>query len=223
MEFPKKCPYCGKDIVPNCKNSVSEINKDQKYTPGVAPPQQRGLTLVLHRCIHCKKPIFVVQDETFAGGRVLREDIIHYYPTVTNVDFPKRIQDLSPTAYKTYEQTIKAKEQGFDMLVGAGLRIALEWLVWDYLIKIKGLPEADLEKFTLAKRIEQMNSDFYTNVCTRLIRLFGNDSVHIIKQLDFSTDEVITVFDMLCSLIDNELQIKEVNDRLSVTKPANGT
>lgn len=156
-------------------------------------------------------------------GMYVTWELIHYYPTVTTVDFPKRIKDLSTNAHKTYEQTIKAKEQGFDMLVGAGLRIALEWLVWDYLIKIKGYPESEVDKLTLAKRIEKMNSDFYTQVCTRLVRLFGNDSVHIIKQLDFSTDEVIEVFDMLCALIDNELQIKEVNDRLSATKPTNGT
>lgn len=206
MEFPKKCPYCGKDNIEHCVTNATA----------------NGCIVEIHRCIHCDRFIFVIKQ--LIGAKDYHSlQITHYYPTATTVDFPKRIQDLSPNAYKTYEQTIKAKEQGLDMLVGAGLRIALEWLVWDYLVKIKGLPEVDLEKLKLAKRIEKMNSDFYTNVCTRLIRLFGNDSVHIIKQLDFSTDEVITVFDMLCSLIDNELQIKEVNDRLSATKPASGT
>ncbi|MCH5316299.1 MAG: hypothetical protein J1E81_10320 [Eubacterium sp.] len=217
MEFPKKCPYCGKDIVPNEKTSLGELD-------GKSPSQPMfGLSVEIHRCIHCHRAIFVIKEELKKESYYLQSKIIFYYPTITTVDFPKRIKELSPNAYNTYEQTIKAKEQGFDMLVGAGLRIALEWLVWDYLIKIKDCKEEDIDKLTLSKRIEKMNNDFYTQVCARLIRLFGNDSVHIIKQLDFSSDEVIEVFDMLCALIDNELQIKEVNDRLSATKPANGT
>ena len=206
MEFPKKCPYCGKDNVECCINSATTNS-------GIVE---------IHRCMHCNSSIFVIKQ--LIGSKDNHSlQITHYYPTITTVDFPKRIKELSPTAYKTYEQTIKAKEQGFDMLVGAGLRIALEWLVWDYLIKIKDKTESELENLKLYKRIELMSDNFYTEVCTRLIRLFGNDSVHIIKQLDFSTDEVIEIFDMLCSLIDNELQIKEVNDRLSAPNTANET
>ena len=195
MEFPSKCPYCGKDNVNNLSTSARD---------------QFGYLVEIHTCIHCSNPIFVIKNLNTDW----KDEIIHYFPTVTITDFPKRIKKLSPNAYKAYEQTIKAKEQGLDMLVGAGLRIALEWLVWDYLVKINNCKETDLEKLTLAKRIEKMSHTFYTEVCTRLVRLFGNDSVHIIKQLDFSTEEVIEVFNMLCSLIDGELQIKEVNDRL---------
>ena len=218
MEFPKKCPYCGKDIVENRKDYAS-----QETTHFTSKVGQKRQVCEIHQCIHCKEYFFVIKDVFHNGEIIEATNVILYYPAATAIDFPKRIKELSPTAYKTYEQAIQAKEHGMNMLVGAGLRIALEWLVWDYLIKIKGLPETDIEKLTLAKRIEKMNSDFYTQVCTRLIRLFGNDSVHIIKQLDFSADEVIEVFDMLCSLIDNELQIKEVNDRLSSPKVANET
>lgn len=197
MDFPSKCPYCGKDNVPNSSGSLRENLRNLGYR------------IELHKCIHCNKPIIVVYDELENDER-----LVHQFPYSQLISFPKRVKDLSPNAYTAYTQTIKAKEQGFDMLVGAGLRIALEWLVWDYLIKIKNYPESEIDKLSLAKRIEKMNGDFYTKVCTRLVRLFGNDSVHIIKQLDFSTDEVIEIFEMLCSIIDSELQVKEVNDRL---------
>lgn len=208
MNFPSKCPYCGKDNVENKKNSVTQ-NIGMVIGRGY-----KSYSLESHQCVHCKSYIFLIKEVFGSGDTIKESKIINCYPTVITVDFPKRIKELSPTAYKTYEQTIKAKEQGFDMLVGAGLRIALEWLVWDYLVKVKDCHESDLEKSTLAKRIEQMSCDFYTEVCSRLVRLFGNDSVHIIKQIDFSVDEVIAVFGMLCSLIDSELQIKEVNERL---------
>lgn len=199
MQFPSKCPYCGKDNIQDCASRAND---------------QHGNIVEIHRCIHCSHPIFAVK-KLKSNGSWAEEQIIHCFPTITSVDFPKRIKELSPTAYKTYEQTIKAKEQGFDMLVGAGLRIALEWLVWDYLIKIQGKTESELEKLKLYERIKLMSNSFYTDVCTRLIRLFGNDSVHIVKQLDFSIDEVTQIFELLCSLIDSELQINEVNNRLN--------
>lgn len=198
MEFPSKCPYCGKDNVSNCITSAGD---------------HHGNLIEIHKCIHCANPIFLNKSLVFQGS-VATQKIIHYYPNVTAIDFPKRIRDLSPNAYKTFEQTIKSKEQGFDMLVGAGLRIALEWLVWDYLIKVKGLEESKIKNLKLNERISLMSENFYTDVCTRLIRLFGNDSVHIVKQLDFSVDEVTEIFQLLCTLIDSELQIIEVNERL---------
>lgn len=194
MDFPSKCPYCGKDIVENCEKQIFDTYN----------------SIGIHKCIHCAKPIFIIERKDSEG----HWKIVHHYPTISFLDFPKRIKELSPIAFKTYEQTIKAKDQGFDMLIGAGLRIALEWLVWDYLIKIQDKTESELERLKLHERINLMNKSFYTEVCTRLIRLFGNDSVHIIKKLDFNDDEVIEMFNLLCSLIDSELQIKEVNARL---------
>lgn len=199
MNFPSKCPYCGKDTVQDCVSRANDL---------------RGNIVEIHKCIHCSKPIFAIK-KIKSNGTWAEEQLIHYYPTVSSVDFPKRIIELSPTAFKTYEQAIKAKEQGFDILIGAGLRIALEWLVWDYLIKVKGCKEAELENLKLYQRIEKINGNFYTDVCARLIRLFGNDSVHIVKQLDFSVDEVIEAFEFLCALIDSELKINEVHSRLN--------
>lgn len=219
MEFPSKCPYCGKDTVKNLTKSLSEVVKYTPHFPGDVPRnQQNGLTLELHRCIHCKNPIFLVKEETVSGNVVSSSKKIFCYPTIGTINLPKRVKELSPTAYKTYEQTIKVKEQGFDMLVGAGLRIALEWLVWDYLIKIKGKTESELENLKLYERINLMSDNFYKEVCTRLIRLFGNDSVHIVKQINFSVEEVIECFEMLCGLIDSELKINEINGKLPPKK-----
>lgn len=202
MVFPKKCPYCGKDNVPH------------RISTTATSPATVGVSLELHRCVHCNKPIFVAIETYKIADTMNRSDIIYYYPAVTNVEFSKRVKGLSPNAYKTYEQTIKAKEQGFDMLVGAGLRISLEWLVTDYLIKVKRWSQDDVEKLKLYERIDKMNCNFYTEVCTRLIRLYGNDNAHTKKKLDFTEDEVIEMFNLLCSLIDSELQINEVNNKL---------
>lgn len=199
MNFPTKCPYCGKDIV-----------QDR-----VAKTSYGKCQVEIHRCIHCYNLLVAIYFDK--SNRALIEDyqLVYCYPSSIAFDFPKRVKDLSPNCYKTFEQTMSAQAGNLDTLVGAGLRIALEWLVWDYLIKVKKFTEDDIKKLTLANRIEKMDSDLYTSVCARLIRLFGNDSVHIIKMLNFSTEKVIEIFDILCTLIDNELSILEVNARLN--------
>lgn len=205
MKFPKKCPYCGKD---NTENLVEQLCTSPKSTTGVA--------MQAHRCVHCQKYIFVFRGYIASkNGPVVDPDsIICYYPTTLNIEYPERVKELSPQSFKIYNDTCNAYENNMDTLVGAGLRMALEWLVWDYLIKFKQTPQADIEKLTLAKRIALMDANFYTKICAKLIRLFGNDQVHIIKMLDFSPEEVFSAYRYLCNLIDAEMEIAEINKRL---------
>ncbi len=212
MNFPEKCPYCHKDNIQNSKSRI--IEKSNKFTDF----QQNTTVLELHRCIHCNEPIFVVKEEVGVSQNMVKSKIIYCYPISEYNDLPKSIKNLSPNAYRIYTQTMKAKEECLSDLIGAGLRMALEWLVWDYLINVKEIKQDNIIKLTLANRIEKMNCDFYTEVCTRLIRLFGNDSVHIIKMINFSIDEVVNCFKMICGLIDSELKINEINSKLPVKK-----
>lgn len=200
MDFPSKCPYCGKDNIPNQISSATDNKKS---------------SVAIHNCIHCNEPIFLIERLDKKQKKPFNKEIISYYPVIQKVEIQERVKELSPLAYKTFEQTLNAKEHGYDMLVGAGLRIALEWLVWDYLTKVKNYDDEYLEKRRLYQRIELMCDDPYKEVCTRLIRCYGNDHIHIKKKLDFTEDEVIEIFILLCALIDSELQINEVNDRLN--------
>ena len=203
MRFPEKCPYCGKDNVENeIIHQSEQVLSNTKY--GVA----------LHLCVHCRKPIFVYQNEVWGNETMVYSQVVHYFPYSDKVEYPEKVQKLSPKAYETFKQTLKAKDMGLESLVGAGLRISLEHLVWDYLINIKNMLPADIEKLSLSKRIELMNVGFYTKVCLRLIRLFGNDHVHIIKMLDFSIEETIEAYKTLCNLIESEITILENNERL---------
>lgn len=209
MNFPTKCPHCNKDIIENRTQMLYE------------KPNSSGLILESHRCIHCKNYLLVVKEPLCTtDGKIFAVRTCFCYPAPNSVnDLPQRIKKLSPNAFTAYQQTINSRNNGYNMLVGAGLRIALEWLVWDYLIKVKNNTEEELKPLRLVDRIKKMDSNFYTTVCTKLIRLFGNDSVHIIKMLDFSDDEVIEIFNILCTLIDNELSILEANERLNSSKP----
>lgn len=207
MQFPTKCPHCGKDVAENLI--------DAHYGP--IYNEFNGIAMQIHECIHCKAHIYVFRTFILANGiyAVDPNNVISYYPKNHIIDFPKHIKTLSPESCKIYSDTCNAYKNGFNSLVGAGLRMALEWLVWDYLIKFKQIPQSDIENLSLAQRLEKMDANLYTGICTKLIRRFGNDQVHIIKKLDFEFNEIFNAYEILCDLINNELELIEIQKRLN--------
>lgn len=204
MYFPSKCPHCGKDNVENmiCRQ------------PERANGSQRRC-VEWHACIHCGEPIFLFKEELWHEGVFVCDRILHYFPHSHIVtDYPQKVQELSPKAFEIYRQTTEAKEAGLESLIGAGLRMALEQLIWDYLLNVKEKTSDEIEDLKLSERINLMNVGFYTKVCMRLVRLFGNDTVHVIKTLDFSNDEAMEAYKTLCNLIDSEITILQNNERL---------
>ena len=109
----------------------------------------------IHACVHCKKPIFLIYKCTSITYPVkeTHKELIHYYPSAPSTDLPESIKDLSPKGYKIFEDTLYAKSLGIEDLSGAGVRMALEWVVWDYLIKIKGKTEAELKPLSLSMKV----------------------------------------------------------------------
>lgn len=194
LTFPRKCPYCGKDITENRSKAIRED----------------GYLIEIHRCFHCYELIIIIKQEVED-----RFQIIHYYPSAPSANLPETIKNLSPKGYKIFEDTLYAKSLGIEDLSGAGVRMALEWVVWDYLIKIKGKTETELKPLSLSKRIQLIdNSQIYTTICANLIRKIGNDSVHIIQMTAFSIDEGIELFEIFCGLIDNEIKIMDAQKKL---------
>ncbi len=202
MNFPTKCPHCGKDIV---ENEIGRIPQDINI--------YSDIQIVWHRCIHCKESFFVINK--FNNNNFHLPEIIQQIPPTQVSDYPKQVKELSPEAFKTFQQTIQAQQMGFDKLVGAGLRIALEKLVWDYLIKLKGFTETQLKNLDLCSRINKIDGDSYKQVCSHIIRKFGNGSVHILKQIDFNVDEVIELYKILVEIINTEITLIEAEKRLN--------
>lgn len=211
MNFPAKCPYCGKDNVPKVTQ--------QEYELGTICP----LKIEIHHCIHCKKTIFAIRQSGFDEyNRHCDGEYIFVYPTTTTVPLSKRIKELSPNAFGIYYQVSQAKSIGCDALVRGGIRIALEYLLFDYLVKLKNYDADTVSKMPLIKRCEEYcndkKSDKYSqnivDTCTRLVRLVGNEVIHGKEPLPFDTKEVQEAFELLCKFIDLELQMESISNRL---------
>ncbi len=213
MEFPSKCPYCGKDTVQNYIGSLPDKYGNPKI--GTLP----DIWVEAHDCVHCHRPIFLFMEKDTQSEISWMSKICYIIPPSKFIDYPKQVMELSKNAYEFYSQAIKAKELGLDKLVGAGLRSALEWLTSDYLIKVKGYTEEKAAGLSLYDRIEKIDGDRYKKVCGHILRKFGNDSVHIVKQIDFTVDDALPLYGIMIDIIDTELTLIEAGKRLKEIKP----
>ena len=187
-----KCPYCGKDFAIENENTV----------------EWKKLIYIITGCIHCKQPVLSIFD-------LKNETTILSFPSSAFISVPNEIRDLSPTACNIFEQTLHAKSLGLNHLVGPGLRMTLEWLIWDYLTKIKNVPEEELRNKSLKARVDYLGEDNYKLVCANIVRVFGNDEIHLFKNYNIDVDDAIKVLNALLNNIYAELIIKRVNEQLS--------
>lgn len=208
MEFPSQCPHCGKDVAENLQQ-VSHPTKSGNF-------YYRAET---HLCFHCSEPIFVLReavDEQFKKGSRISQ-YVPLQPT-RSFQFPKHIPALSPSAAKIFSQAYQAREEGLNTLVGAGFRSALEWLLFDYCIKIKGINPVDIHNKTLAQLSNMATnngSNHLADACNTLIRKYGNGQVHRIPINDVTEDEIVIAFKTLFDIIEAEIIVINANNRLN--------
>ena len=208
MNFPSKCPHCGKDI-------ADILPSDTHFFPCEKSP---GVSASVYTCMHCKKNLYIMRgyiiNRSTKKPEVVQDCILSCYPPPKNSEYPETVKKLSPKAYEIYSDAIAAKAYGLDSLVGAGLRIALEHLIWDYLIKTKGLSENELKKMKLEQRIKQIENPKWVANCASIVKTFGNDNIHIFDKHQISHDDAFRIFKILCDSIDSEIIITNNNQKI---------
>lgn len=193
IEFPDKCPYCEKDFA----YKSSEWN----FICG------NKIYLVTH-CIHCNEQVLSIYN-------LHKNETIHTFPSNSFSDLQPELKKLSPNACKIFEQALYAKSLKLNNLVGPGLRMSLEWLVWDYLTEFKKIPEEDVKKLTLHYRIENyFKSDQEKYISAKIIKYFGNDEIHLFKDYDINVEEAIIILQALFQNIYLEIMKQNINSNL---------
>lgn len=205
MKFPEKCPYCGKDNAPHIVSTAPFKRVNDAY----------GYGAELHECVHCHQPIFLFKKSYWHKTIYAGTEIVQYLPVMTNVEYPERVKQLSPDAYECFSQAMQAKAMGLNTLAGAGLRIALEQLVWDYLIKKQKLSKTSLFNLRLEEKIMKMQSSEYAKVCSDLVRIYGNREIHVGAIQKISFEEAYTAYRGLCDVIESELLVLNASSRIN--------
>ena len=217
MKFPEKCPHCGKDIV---ENSVCE-------TPEKIENLNFGFQAEVHRCIHCNDYIFALRScfKNKAGITPNPKEIECYLPVTKYVAYPQRVKDFCPEAYEIYLHACNARDIGLDSIVGAGLRMAVEHLVWHYLVDIQNVPKEKLEGKMLGNLIPMLEGTIKNSLYLQILKYFGNKIIHVTDAPNFTPEEAFESFERLlleldAILLDKVLEAK-LNEYDPPKKPAN--
>ncbi len=169
------CPkYEKPDVCPHCHRvtACSYISMTALSVDGGT------LTFIKYQC-QCEKFItctyFVPNNSSYKT--TVRP--INTFPNgEISIKEAEKLEIFSPQFVKIYSEVMKAKHQGLYLLVGPGLRKAIEYLVKDYLLYTNILSEEKLKKIALRKCI----ADFIQNedllaVMGATVEI-GNDEVH---------------------------------------------
>lgn len=188
-------------LCPNCGENNKKVVKNFTH---------KTLNIHVFECSHCGK--------LYAGTKKWFNSV----PVPLEMDFPviypKRVQKLSPNALKCYSQALTARNVGLDDFAGVGLRMAMENLLWDYLIKFKNLPQNQIARCNLkqlAEKMKELNENTYASICNEVIRTYGNEAVHVRKSFPpISLKDSFWAYEKLCEFIDSELYLLEIESSL---------
>ena len=189
--LPNKCPYCGKDLAIAPDTQASYVQPD---------------LFLIDKCYHCSKPILTVYDS-------VSNQTALSFPLSSPQPFRPEIQELSPHYCMILKQTLVAKELHLDSLVGPGLRISLEWLLWDYLTKLKNISAEELKHKKLAARTSYLQNDLIKLICADIVRIFGNDTIHIFSDDKIDEDAALLAINQLSESIAAEIILSRVHSQ----------
>ena len=193
IDVPKICPHC---------NVASHFNDIYGY-------QQNGNTAILLICPNCGHYV-CIENYKF---------LLQTFPTPKfQFDLNNELSQLSPRFVSIYCQSMQAKLNNQNELVGIGLRKALEFLIFDFL-KFQSIDFN--EHTTLSQAINKLDKSFKTTA--QVASWIGNDNTHyFVKNQDLDIDCLIKyvktiAYHISACLIDAEANAIASSKTISLT------
>lgn len=203
-EIPDECPYCSTKIKP-----LETAYIIRSYSAG-NPASYFGMAILKCPCTdNCGKHFYVTH--LISGTtKNLQAKILDIYPRLKNISFDKIIQECSPRFTEIYNGAYEAEQNGYYEIAGAGYRIAMEFLIKDYLIQVFPDKKSEIEKQKLVHCIKTyFGNDESLFTMADVVRLLGNDYAHYInKNEDIDFEEIRIFLDYFVLHIKMRLKIK---------------
>lgn len=162
------------DICPNCGRGIEPVLKDSSF---YKDKNSHILFLTLF-CNSCKYAWVDSYDYNY-GETCSRN--VHYYKELPS-EFPKEISELSPQGVKTYIQSLQAEVDGYDTLVGIGLRKSLEFIIKDFLIYKFPEKADEIKGKLLGSVIKDYIDDQILQKLAQATAWIGNDETHYVRK-----------------------------------------
>lgn len=165
LEIPNKCPHCSYYSEPISKAySLEDFNKDKILT-----------TIWRCRVEECKKH-FLTTHIVKSPENI---KFVNIYPNTKVEKFDKLIIDCSPTFVDLYNHAYEAQLDGNIRIAAVAYRMALEFLLKDYLIKYHSDYQLDINKIPTMKIINCLNYlEEHQQIAGDVVRILGNDYIH---------------------------------------------
>jgi len=203
IELPPVCPVCVQGVYP------------QHLTSYYAKPRDSFLPVItsLFLCPVC--------ENLFMGTYTVNHDyelnlrFVIPYPS-KGKQFSEKVEALSPSFCKIYNESYRAEQQGLTEICGMGYRKALEFLVKDY--AISSHPD-DAEKIK-TKFLGQCISDYIDSeklkALAKASSWLGNDQTHYVRQNpEYDLKDMKSFISAAVAFIDMELEIASANALLN--------
>lgn len=193
VEEVGECPLCNTATSPTFINGYL-IGSTENNIPLTA--------FVILYCPKCKQ-LYTAKYQFIHGLSV--SALIEVYPQhLSHVKFSDNINNLSPEFVNLYNQATEAEcNSSTSGLAGLGYRKALEFLIKDYLIKLKNQDKNTIIQLELGKCVSKLSDDLQ-DIAKASVWL-GNDETHYFrKNSDFSISDLKDFINCLVSDIERE-------------------
>lgn len=193
------CPYCGSKISPNYLTHYSECHEYSDI----------ATYHVLCQCPNIKcNEIFYAKysgelmpfQGPYGTDYELDVDTTEIYPVMATRTFEKEIIDLSPEFIETYRQASISENMQLNKICGSGYRLAFEFLIKDFAIKLNPEKETEIKNDTklsnvIANRLPNISQLNDLKDIAKRAWWLGCDSTHYVRQY---TD--YDIFDLKCCI-----------------------
>ena len=200
IEFPNYCPKCHKGIFPKVIGQSNITEKDST-----------SIFTVVFLCPSCNEHFVEtyekIGNDTFPIG--------YCSGYIIDNDVPEKIKNFFPRFCEIYSQALTAEHYNLTELIGIGLRKSIEFLIKDFLIKIKNYDIDKISDMNLQKAINEIDNTNIRTLATKVYWL-GNDETHYLKKhKDRDYNDIKIFIKVLYAHINNELILLDAE---SITK-----
>lgn len=196
------------DICPNCGRAIEAVLKNSSF-------YKDGNQHIVYLTLFCNacKTCWVDSYDYSSDYHELWEKDINFYKEIPS-DLPKEIVELSPQGARTYIQSLKAEIDGYDTLVGIGLRKAFEFIIKDFLIFLHPDRKDHIKSnHKLGSLISEYIQDPTLVALARSCSWIGNDETHYMRiHQDKDVQDLKKTLKATIRFIEYQIVVQESHD-----------
>ncbi|NQG98478.1 DUF4145 domain-containing protein [Streptococcus suis] len=201
------------DICPDCGRGIEPVVKDTSYYKDEYS-HILYLTLFCNACKHAWVDSYDY-DEHYDHASPLK---LNLHKAIPN-NLPSELVTLSPQGAKIYNQSLMAENDGYDTLVGIGLRKSLEFFIKDFLSVVHPSEEDEIRILWLGNVIKKYIADKTLQDLATATAYIGNDETHYTRvHTSRDLQDLKKFLSATLRYIEYQLTILDVKDFLEKAK-----